>query len=294
MDGRFNEPEAVPTDADPEAGISQALELFDDPKPSARGRQELEDRGVHISIQLAGSLGVLAVLAIVVFAILVAVGKTFISGTEVLEAAVFTVVYSGIIAGAYVVLGRSRTVPSQPAITTEERLAAARAAALLASEGQQQRLEGALQLEALAQVRPDLVAPAAQAFSGLVSSSDMELSPYPRYVVLAALQALSRLNPLLREQGLVLDLRLASLAGLDLSGLNLRSANLTGANLTKSTLVGTDLTGATLTGAKLDYADLSEADLAYAYLQGASFDHAILAAAHLEGTSLPSTALESL
>jgi uncharacterized protein YjbI with pentapeptide repeats len=170
----------------------------------------------------------------------------------------------------------------------------------LASEGQQQRLEGAFQLEALAQVRPDLVAPAAQALRGLIPYSDTKLSPYswtrpspyPREVVLLVLQALSRLNPLLREQGVVLDLRHASLAELDLSGLDLRGADLTDADLTKSNLASTDLTGANLTRAKLDGADLSQADLAYAYLEEASLDHATWATAHLEGTYLPSTAAQ--
>jgi hypothetical protein len=87
---------------------------------------------VHIVIRLGGSLGVLAVLAIVVCAVLVAVAMTFISRTEVLEAAVFTVVYSGIIAGAYAVLGRSRIAPTKPVITTEERLAAAMTGAAIA------------------------------------------------------------------------------------------------------------------------------------------------------------------
>lgn len=266
-----------------------ALELYGDGKLSARSRRELAD-SAHVVIQLGGSLGVLAVIAIVVCAVLVAVGKTFISATEVLEAAVFTVVYSGIIAGAYVVLGRSGAAPSQPPITTEERLAAARVAALSAAEGMQQRLEGALQLEALAQVRPDLARPAAQALRGLVTFPDEKPSPNTRHVILVALQALSRLNPLLREQGLVLDLRHASLSGLDLSGLDLRGADLTEADLKGSTLTGADLTGATLAGAKLDHADLSETDLAYAYLQGASLDHAILATAHREGTLLPCSA----
>jgi pentapeptide repeat protein len=265
--------------------VRQALSKLSERRP-----RELADRPVDSVIQLGGSLGVLTCFAIVVCAVLVAVGVTFISGTEVLEAAVFTVVYSGIIAGAYAVFGRSRTAPTRPVITTEERLAAARAAALSAALGQQQRLEGALELEALAQVRLDLAGPAAQAFKGLVLGSDIKPGRYRRRVVLAALQALSRLNPLLREQGLVVDLRGASLAGMDLSGLNLRGADLTGADLTESTLAGTDLAGAILTGAMLDYANLSEADLAYAYLQGASFYNAILATAHLEGTYLPSTA----
>ena len=259
---------------------------------SVRRRQELAGRRADIAIQLGGALAVLAVLAIGVCAVLVAAGQTFISGTEVLEAAVFTVVYSGIIVGVYAILGRSRPAPTQPAITTEERLAAARAAALLTSEGQQQRLEGAFQLEALAQVRPDLVAPAAQALRGLIPYSDTKLSPYPRQVVLLVLQALSRLNPLLREQGVELDLRLASLAELDLSGLDLRGADLTGADLTKSNLAGTDLTGANLTKAKLDDADLSRADLAYAYLEEASLNHATWVTAHLAGTYLPSTAAQ--
>jgi hypothetical protein len=245
---------------------------------------------VYIVIRLGGSFGVLAVVGIVVCAVLVAAGSTFITGTEVLEAALYTVAFSGIIAGAFVVLGRSRTESAQPASTAEERLAVARAAALLAAEGPQERLAGALQLEALVQVRPDLAGAAAQALKGLVPSSGVsgtEPSTASRYVVVAAVQALSRLNPLLREQGLTLDLRRADLAGLDLSGLDLRSANLSGSNLTKAVLTGTDLTGATLTGANLDYADLSEADLAYAYLKGASLAGAIQAGVHLESTYLP-------
>jgi hypothetical protein len=284
MAGIYEEPQ-------PETrSVNRALARYGDPRLSFVERRELTDRSVDSVIQLGGSLGVLAVFAIVVCAVLVGVGMTFISGTEVLEAAIFTVVYSGIIAGTYAVVGRSRTAPTQPTITTEERLAAARAVALSAGEGQQQRLEGALQLEALAQVRPELVALAAQAFRNLVSSSDTRHSLYLEQVVTAALQALSRLNPLLRKQGLVLDLRHANLAEMDLSGLDLRGADLTGADLTKSILVGTDLTGATLTQANLDYADLSEADLAYAYLQGASFNHVMMESAHLEGTYLPNTA----
>jgi hypothetical protein len=246
-------------------------------------------RRVYFTIQIGGSFAILAVMAILVCAILVGVGMTFVTGTEVLEAAVYTVAFSGVIAGTYVLVGRSRTAPVRPAITTEERLAAARAAALLASEGEQQRLEGALQLEALAHVRPDLLAPAAQALTGLVSGSSGESRPSPRHVALAAVQALSRLNSYLRDQGLTVDLRLAGLAGLDLSGLDLRGADLTRANLTESTLAGTDLTGANLAGARLDGADLSQADLAYAYMQEASLDHVLLAGTHLEGTYLPST-----
>jgi uncharacterized protein YjbI with pentapeptide repeats len=256
-------------------------------------------RGVYIVVRLGGSFGVLAMVGIVVCAILVAAGSTFITGTEVLEAAVYTVVFSGLIAVAFVVLGRSRTESAQPASTAEERLAVARAAALLAAEEPRQRLEGALQLEALVQVRPDLAGAAAQAFRGLIPSSGMNSgsssssfssspsSSFSRYAVLAAVQALSRLNALLREQGQTLDLRRADLAGLDLSGLDLRGANLSGANLAKAILTGTDLTGATLTGANLDHADLSEADLGYAYLQGASLAGAIQAGVHLEATYLP-------
>jgi hypothetical protein len=251
--------------------------------------REREDRHGYLVIRFGAAFGVLVALAIVVCGVLVAAGASFISGTEVLEAAVYTVLFSGFTASAYVALGRSRVAPAQLVITTEDRLAAAKAAALLGSEKQQQRLAGALQLEALAQVRPDLVAAAAQALTGLVSNPDTDSDPYQRYVVLAAIQALSRLNSFLREQGLTLDLRLARFAGLDLSRLDLRGADLTGADLTRATLAGTDLTGANLTGVKLDGADLSRADLAYAYLQGASLDHAALAGAHLEGTRMPTT-----
>jgi hypothetical protein len=136
---------------DPVALVAAALRPNVSAAFSFRGRQEPPGRRGDIAIQLGGALAVLAILGIEVCAVLVAAGKTFISGTEVLEAAVFTVVYLGIIVGVYAILGRSRPAPAQPAITMEERLAAARAAALLASEGQQQRLEGVLQPEALAQ-----------------------------------------------------------------------------------------------------------------------------------------------
>jgi uncharacterized protein YjbI with pentapeptide repeats len=261
--------------------------LTDVLRAQGRRMRYREDRRMYLVILLGGSLGILAALAIVVCAALVAAGETFISGTEVLEAAIYTLLFSGFIAGSYAILGRSRIAAAQPEITTEERLAAAKAAALLASELPQRRLEGALQLEALAQVRPDLVAQVTQALTGLVTGSYMESNSYPRYVVLAAIQALSRLNPSLRDQGKALDLQYATLAGLDLSGLDLRGANLTGADLVRSNLADANLTGTNLAGARLDGADLSQAELAYANLEGISVDPMTLAVAHLEGTLLP-------
>jgi hypothetical protein len=236
---------------------------------------------------LGSTAGILAAAAVVVLALLVAAGETFVTGTEVLEAAVYAVVFSGVAGGIFVVLSRPTKVPARPVVTTEDRLAVASAVALLAADGPQQRLEGALRLEALAEARPDLAASAAQALEDLVAGAHAKESSLPRRVVLVAVQALSRLNPLLRAQGRLLCLRHADLTGMDLSGLDFRGADLSGADLTGASLAGADLTAARLTGASIGTADLTAANLEFAQLDTASPAVLIAAGAQLRGALIP-------
>ena len=280
----------APEEPESRRGKSAALgELvpFDDRESQVLGGQVVTGRPRALVNGLGSAAGILAAVAVVVLALLVAAGKTFVTSTEVLEAAIYSVALSGLVGGIFVVLSRPPKGQARAVVTTENRLAAATAIALLAADGPQQRLEGALGLEALAEVRPDLAASAAQALEDLVAGAHTKESSLPRRVVLVAVQALARLNPLLREQGRLLNLRYADLTGMDLSGLDFRGADLSGADLTGASLAGADLTAARLTGASIGAADLTAANLEFAQLDTASPVELIAAGAQLRGALIP-------
>jgi hypothetical protein len=89
----------------------------------ARMRQRKDRRG-YFMIQLGGSFGILAALAIVVCAVLVAVGKTFISGTKELEAAIRGSTRSGRSLSASLTSATHRTTAALVHVGANFRLAA--------------------------------------------------------------------------------------------------------------------------------------------------------------------------
>jgi Pentapeptide repeats (8 copies) len=91
-----------------------------------------------------------------------------------------------------------------------------------------------------------------------------------------------------RDEGTVMDLHGACLAGLVLTYINLAHANLSEADLSAATLAGMNLTGVELAGARLASANLGQADLRDADLSDADLTGADLTSARWsDGTIWP-------
>lgn len=85
------------------------------------------------------------------------------------------------------------------------------------------------------------------------------------------------------------DLRAATLRGVDLSGANLNAADLGSATLVDVDLTGARLQGASLSGATLDHVDLTSANLTNANLSGAHLTGTVLGSAVLTNADLLGT-----
>jgi hypothetical protein len=150
-----------------------------------------------------------------------------------------------------------------------------RAVARLGSPDLDERLAGIHELEGLMRRYESPHQPAVmRALSEFVRTSACGRGEPPEDVEVA-LSVLRHRDPA-RDDGTVMDLHGACLAGIVMTYTNLAHADLGDADLTGATLAGMALTGATLTGARLTGANLRQSELADADLTGADLDGAEL------------------